>query len=459
MSAPDCDRYFYQTGDVLQKAKQADQACDYANAVLFYQEVLKLVREVRVHDRLKRRTKWCDELQPNVERRIAELSKVVPANPPVLAYPKVAEVKAYAPPKSMPAHAPEPMVRQHPQRPAQAPPPARPQSDDAVPSMEGAIMREKPTITFKDVAGLAAAKQALNEAVIVPIKLPHLFDEKTRPWKGILLYGPPGTGKSYLAKALAGEANGMTFLAVSVADLVSKWVGESEKLIRSLFETARQNRPAIVFIDEIDSMVSKREDSGSSEASSRMKTEFLVQMDGVNVDNRGVLVVAATNLPWAIDMAVRRRFEKRIYVPLPDAEARKSLLVHSLKGATCKIGPKTINKIVELTEGFSGADLAILIRDALMEGMREILAAQYFKRGKAVDKDGNERDDLWVVAKRDDPGAVHKTWEQLNPDEIGKPITRAHHFSAVFSKVKPSVAKSDLIKYEKWTKEFGEEGR
>lgn len=447
MAQSDCDRHFYQATSILQKAKESDTACDYVTAVSLYQEVVRQLREVRIHDRTKKRAQWCNEVQPKIERRISELETILPPPAPTLSYPSVAH-----PPKSQPKP-------QQPAAPTAPKGPTRTQSDDSVPSMEGAILREKPTISFKDVAGLAAAKQALNEAVIVPIKLPHLFDEKTRPWKGILLYGPPGTGKSYLAKALAGEADGMTFLAVSVADLVSKWVGESEKLIRSLFETARQNRPAIVFIDEIDSMVSKREDSTSSEASSRMKTEFLVQMDGVNVDNRGVLVVAATNLPWAIDMAVRRRFEKRIYVPLPDTEARRALLKHSLKGATCSIGQKTIEQIVQRTEGFSGADMAILIRDALMEGMREILAAHYFKRGKAVDKDGNVREDLWVVANRDDPGAVHKKWEELNPDEIGKPITRARHFSAVFPKVKPSVAKSDLAKYEKWTKEFGEEGR
>jgi vacuolar protein-sorting-associated protein 4 len=147
--------------------------------------------------------------------------------------------------------------------------------------LEGAIVIEKPSIKWADVAGLERAKKALKEAIIFPIKFPHLFTGNRKPWKGILLFGPPGTGKSFLAKAVATEANNSTFFSVSSSNLVSKWLGESEKLVKNLFEMARQHKPSIIFIDEIDSLCSTRSDN-ESESARRIKTEFLVQMQGLS---------------------------------------------------------------------------------------------------------------------------------------------------------------------------------
>merc|ERR1719440_1168968 len=162
-------------------------------------------------------------------------------------------------------------------------------------ALAGAIIQDKPNVKWDDVAGLEGAKTSLKEAVILPARFPQLFTGKRRPWKGILLYGPPGTGKSYLAKAVATEAKS-TFFSVSSSDLVSKWQGESEKLVKNLFEMARKRKPAILFIDEIDSLCGARGE-GESESSRRIKTEFLVQMQGVGHSHDGILVLGATNTP------------------------------------------------------------------------------------------------------------------------------------------------------------------
>ena len=143
-------------------------------------------------------------------------------------------------------------------------------------ALSGAIVTTKPNVKWEDVSGLESAKEALQEAVILPIRFPQLFDETRKPWRGILLFGPPGTGKSYLAKACATECEG-TFFSVSSSDLVSKWMGESEKLIKSLFQMAREAKPSIIFIDEVDSLCGSRSE-GENDSSRRIKTEFLVQM-------------------------------------------------------------------------------------------------------------------------------------------------------------------------------------
>ncbi|GME77630.1 unnamed protein product [[Candida] boidinii] len=204
-------------------------------------------------------------------------------------------------------------------------------------ALANSILSEKPNVKWEDIAGLEQAKDTLKEAVILPVKFPHLFKGKRKPLSGILLYGPPGTGKSYLAKAVATEANS-TFFSVSSSDLVSKWMGESERLVKQLFQMARENKPSIIFIDEVDALCGPRGE-GESEASRRIKTELLVQMNGVGNDSNGVLVLGATNIPWQLDSAIRRRFERRIYIPLPDVEARMviqvMILLLSLEMPSC----------------------------------------------------------------------------------------------------------------------------
>jgi vacuolar protein-sorting-associated protein 4 len=201
-------------------------------------------------------------------------------------------------------------------------------------ALSSAIVTETPNVSWDDVSGLEGAKEALKEAVVLPIRFPQLFDETRKPWRGILLFGPPGTGKSYLAKACATECEG-TFFSVSSSDLVSKWMGESEKLIKQLFSMAREKKPSIIFIDEVDSLCGSRSE-GENDSSRRIKTEFLVQMQGTATNNDGVLVLGATNVPWELDNAIRRRFQKRIYISLPDANARAGIF--KIRSGTTKSG-------------------------------------------------------------------------------------------------------------------------
>jgi len=325
-------------------------------------------------------------------------------------------------------------------------------------SLGGAILKEKPNVKWDDVAGLYAAKEALKEAVIIPIKFPQLFTGKRKPWKGILLYGPPGTGKSYLAKAVATEADS-TFFSISSSDLVSKWLGESEKLVRNLFEMARENKPSIIFIDEIDSLCGSRSDT-ESESARRIKTEFLVQMNGVGNDTDGILVLAATNLPWGLDSAIRRRFEKRIYIPLPEAPARARMFQIHLGKTPHKITNEQFKQLGEITDNYSGSDISIIVRDAMMQPVRAVQTATHFKKVSGPDRNDPNKlvHDYLTPCSPGDPDAVEMTWIDVEGSKLKEPEICYNDFLKSLKSSKPSVGTSDIQQHIKFTEDFGQEG-
>jgi len=336
---------------------------------------------------------------------------------------------------------------------------ADPESKQLRSMLNSAIVIEKPNVKWEDVAGLTSAKEALQEAVILPLRLPHLFKGKRTPWRGILLYGPPGTGKSYLAKAVATEANNSTFISVSSSDIVSKWQGQSEKLVKSLFDIAREKSPCIIFIDEIDSLVSARSDN-DSESSRRIKTEFLVQMQGVGHNNEGLLVLGATNVPWMLDSAIRRRFEKRIYIPLPEAPARIVMFENCIGTTGHTLTRENFQELARISEGYSGADVSIVVRDALMSPIRKVQMATHFKqvRGCSHKNPDLEIDDMWMPCSPGDRGAVAKSWKDIDPDKLAEPKVDLADMKRSLAKTKPTVGENDLTKLKEFTKEFGEDG-
>lgn len=321
-------------------------------------------------------------------------------------------------------------------------------------AISGAILQERPNVKWDDVAGLEQAKSLLKEAVILPIKFPQLFTGKRKPWRGILLYGPPGTGKSYLAKAVATEAGASTFLSVSSSDLVSKFQGESERLVRSLFEIAREKAPAIIFIDEVDSLCSSRSD-GENESARRIKTEFLVQMQGVGKDADGILVLGATNTPWELDPAIRRRFEKRVYVPLPDKQARATMFRIHIGGTPNNLTDSDFDRLAELTDGFSGSDLSVLVRDALYEPVRTCQLATHFRK---VKDPNNARNFLYEPCAPNTAGAEEKSLMDIESDKLKPLDVTMDDFERVLRSAKPSVGPEDLDRQEDWTRQFGQEG-
>ncbi|GAX73405.1 hypothetical protein CEUSTIGMA_g857.t1 [Chlamydomonas eustigma] len=279
------------------------------------------------------------------------------------------------------------------------------------------IMDKGPKVTWEDVAGLRTAKQALIEAVVLPTLRADLFKGLRAPVRGILLYGPPGNGKTLLGKALAHEASAC-FFAISASSLTSKWVGDGEKLVRALFQVASERAPSIIFIDEIDSILSSRS-SGENDAMRRLKTEFLVQFDGVAGGDDRVMVVGATNRPAELDDAVRRRLAKRIYIPLPDDESRTAVLKHLLKGQV-GLSSQDLEQVVRYTDGYSASDLTALCKEAAMGPIRELDTSQLSRIAA---------NSIRSIGIRD--------------------------FGKALRVIKPSCDREALAAFEEWTRQFG----
>uniref|UniRef100_A0A672JBY2 microtubule-severing ATPase n=1 Tax=Salarias fasciatus TaxID=181472 RepID=A0A672JBY2_SALFA len=268
------------------------------------------------------------------------------------------------------------------------------------------------SVSFGDIAGQNLAKQALQEIVILPALRPELFTGLRAPARGLLLFGPPGNGKTMLAKAVAAESNA-TFFNISAASLTSKYMGEGEKLVRALFAVARELQPSVIFIDEVDSLLCERRE-GEHDATRRLKTEFLVEFDGVRV------VSSPPSPPLQRQEATAgRRFAKRVYVTLPDDETRFTLLKNLLGKHGNPLSKSELSHLAKATAGYSGSDLTSLAKDAALgpiRGIRPLCNRTLFSMRNIKMKD----------------------------------------FEDSLKRIKPSVSPSTLNMYTKWNQDYGD---
>ncbi|XP_014614498.1 PREDICTED: fidgetin-like protein 1 isoform X3 [Polistes canadensis] len=281
------------------------------------------------------------------------------------------------------------------------------------------IMDLRTSVSWDDIAGLEYAKKIIQEVIVFPMLRPDIFTGLRRPPRGILLFGPPGTGKTLIGRCIAVQSKS-TFFSISASSLTSKWIGEGEKMVRALFAVARVNQPSVVFIDEIDSLLSQRSET-EHESSRRLKTEFLVQLDGAatSEDDR-ILIVGATNRPQELDEAARRRLVKRLYIPLPELQARKQIICNLLSSVKHNVTEQDITDIAQQAEGYSGADMKTLCTEASMGPIRCI---------------------------------PYNVLQEIPSDEI-TPVT-LQDFKEALQNVRPSVSQSDLAIYVNWDRTYG----
>ena len=283
--------------------------------------------------------------------------------------------------------------------------------------IESEIITRNPCLKWDDIAGLEFAKKTVNEVIVWPLKRPDLFKGLRAPPKGLMLFGPPGTGKTMIGKAIASEVSA-TFFSISASSITSKWVGEGEKLVRVLFALAVKNQPSVIFIDEIDSLLSSRSDS-EQDASRRIKTEFLVHLDGIgtNPDDR-ILLIGATNRPEELDSAMQRRLAKRMYIPLPNRQGRLHILKNLMSNINNELSEKDLEQVVIRSKGYSGSDMKNLCTEACMFPLR--------KMGDIA---------------------------EIKSDEI-LPVG-LEDFVMALEVVRASVSEDDVKKLEEWNQKFG----
>ena len=287
------------------------------------------------------------------------------------------------------------------------------------PQIVGAVcndVMERPDLQWDEIVGQEEAKRLIQEMVVWPVLNPSLFSGKRTPPKGLLLFGPPGTGKTMLGRAIASNIKA-TFFNISASSLTSKWIGEGEKLVKALFTVAGCVQPSVVFMDEIDSLLSARKGEGEHEASRRLKTELLVQIEGCSPSSteRRLLIVGATNRPEELDEAARRRMPKQLYIPLPCPSARRAMVRKYIDGSVNhELSDGDVEKVVQHTEGYSGADMKFMLQEALQGPVREAIKGAASEAAVAALKEA----DLRPVCLKDVKKATRAQKASVQKEEV-----------------------------------------
>lgn len=302
-------------------------------------------------------------------------------------------------------------------------------------------------VRWADIGGLHLAVQTLKETVQYPRESPQMFTF-VKPDRVILLYGPPGTGKTFLAQAVATELDA-PFASVTATDVNDKYLGESEKGMRRLFEDAIAQQPCVLFLDEIDGIASTRSDGEQAHARN-VKNELLVQLQNLLDSDHKVTILMATNMPEQLDPALRRRIQKRIFIGLPDEAARRHMLEMQVKqDPTALVSSNEIDELAVLTDGYSGSDIRMLGTSAGQHALRQSRNGTHFKRTL----DGKN----WVRCAVNDEKAQQLSIEVIKREVVTEPLT-GDHFKEALHDCKASCNASQARAYDEWTNQYGMQG-
>ncbi|RHN50630.1 putative microtubule-severing ATPase [Medicago truncatula] len=308
------------------------------------------------------------------------------------------------------------------------------------------IMDKNPDVHWNDIAGLTHAKKCVNEMAVLPLRRPDLFMGCRSPGRGLLLFGPPGTGKTMIGKAIAGEAKA-TFFYISASSLTSKCFGEGEKLVTALFGVASCRQPAVIFVDEIDSLRPRNE----YEVTGRIKTQFLIEMEGFAGGNEQVLVIGATNRPQDLDEVAQRRLTKRLYIPLPSSDARAWIARNLLeKDGLFKLSNEEMEIIRDLTDGIDIIPVNYIISFFFMVSGDLLILGTFFLGYSGLD--------MTNLVKDASMGPLREAMEQgidimeLKKEDM-RPVT-LQDFMNSMQEIRPSVSPNELGTFEQWNKQF-----